>query len=211
MLARNSNHIPEGSGLESLLLLLAFDAAFYYAYITHKMWQNDKKPVLRIQWNDIGITNEEPYATYRRRKDFEILKSDHIKMFGNLVKGTREEEKIKDKARSYDHLYNSFTDLQIVNDGNGSALNIELDVRYKCDNRTVRRLKNITAIGPHGYTQLKYRDHPGNNRHEIFNNETESYKSPFIIKVKYTDASKERGERIFESDENFNDGFNIIK
>ncbi|MDD5658584.1 MAG: hypothetical protein PHR39_01050 [Actinomycetota bacterium] len=161
---------------QNFLLLLAFEAASYYAYITYKMWKLNKDPVLRIQWNDLGRDNY-----------FKQMKADK------------------------EFLYNTYTDLQIVNDGNGSARDLLIEVESTCS-KELPRLRNVTSIGPSGSTQLRYEGWQlGSNRNREFNNEDRSYAEPFQIIISYTDSQGSKQQNVFIVDENYNDGFKILK
>jgi len=174
--------------LESFFLLLAFGAAYYYAYITSEILQVNKNPVLRLQWHDIGATEQQPFKTYR----------------DEMVLGT-------DRADTFNKLYNSFTNLQLVNDGNGSVKDLIIETSYLNQGKVIKQIKRVTAIGSRLYTQLKYMDPPERNRHMVFNSEVMSYKNPFRIVVKYSDFKDNVDTICFISDERYNDGFRIEK
>lgn len=165
----------EKNGLQNLLLFWAFGAAAYYAFVTHRMWQINKDPVLRIKWNDLG---KDSY--------FQKLKKQH------------------------EDLYNTFTDLQLINDGNGSVRDIVITVKYLCLKKSLPELRNVTAMGPRGYTQLRYKGDSLSNRGRPFNNEFKSYQEPFVIMIDYIDIYRVNKKIIFEVDENYNDGFRIL-
>lgn len=165
----------DSSGLQNLLLFLAFEAAFYYAYVTHEMWQLNKEPVLRIQWNDLG-----------KDDDFQKLKE-------------------KDSR-----LYDTYTDLQLVNIGKGSASDLIITVKYLYSKKSLLEIRNVTAMSPGGKTQLRYKGNDQSNRGRVFNDEYKSYTEPFRIKIDYKDINCENKKIIFEVDENYNDGFKII-
>lgn len=160
--------------LQNLLLLLAFLAAAYYAYITNKMWQLNKEPVLRIQWHDVG---RDKYY-----KELQIQKPV---------------------------LYNTYTDLQLINDGNGSARNLIITVE-DLHNKEISQLRNVTSIGPHGKTQLKHEEHIPINKSQVFNDEDRSYPEPFKITIDYEDVQKDKKQISFIVDGSYNDGFKII-
>lgn len=180
----------EDNGRQNLLLLLAFEAAFYYAYITHKMWQIDKDPVLRLQWYDIGTTDQMSFRKYK-----EIINDNDEK---------------QDKKDTISYIYNSFTDLQLVNNGKAAARDLRIVTQYKNSNRVIDQLKNVTAMGPNGITQLSYLVHPIKNRGKVFNDKERSYKEPFEVIISYKDSQNLTHKIKFESDEKYNDGFRIV-
>jgi cbb3-type cytochrome oxidase subunit 3 len=165
-----------------VILLGTFLAAVYYAYVTHKVWQLEQKPVLRLQWNDLGRNNY---------------------FLGLKEKGESESNK---NIKEY---YNTFTDLELINDGKGSARDVIFDIAYLYSAKDIPGLRNITQIGPHGTVQLRYKGLIESNRHKIFNNEMESYKQPFKISVRYKNIEEEEIKCDFIIDEKYNDGFRI--
>ncbi len=183
--------IKDKDGVQNLLLLGAFEAAFYYALTTHKLWQIEKDPVLRLQWHDIGSTDQALFKKYK-----EIIDDKNYRN--------------KAKQKTIQKIYNAFTDLQLVNDGKSSAKDLTITVKYKNQNKVIEQLKNVTAVGPKEYTQLKYLVHPGQNRHKVFNDEKKSYVEPFVIIINYKDSQNLSHGVEFESDEHYNDGFKII-
>ena len=161
--------------LNDLLLFFAFVAAFYYAWITNKMWQINKDPMLRLQFNDLG--RDEYFKRLKTEKEF---------------------------------LYNTYTDLQLVNDGNGSAKNVMI-VTKSLVGKDLPKIRNVTAIGSKGSTQLRYDDWGKSNRSREFNNEDRSYAEPYQVTIKFDDVQGGKHTRVFKVNEHYNDGFKIIK
>lgn len=173
-------HLLKPDSNESFYLLLAFITASIYAYYTYKIWKTSKDPVLRLQWRDISITNEEPFKSYRRNSDKKIKK-----------------------------IYNTFTDLQLVNDGNGSAINLDISTEYLTVEKSIPKIRKVTSIGPHGQTQLRYVGYPTINKGKIFNDEYQSYQDLFRITINYKDSAGGYNTNSFIVDEEYNDGFRI--
>lgn len=194
--------------LDTLFYLLAFIAAAYYAHITKKMWESGKDPVLRLQWHDIGATEQQPFKMYREKKSFNGNSEESLRT--NIEKQIRVE---RDRAKTYFEIYNSFTNLQLVNDGQGIARDLKIKIGYLYQNKIICQVKRVTAMGsgPNSCTQLKYLEHPGINRHQVFNDEFRSYKEPFRVVIEYKDAQDEDHAISFVSDERYNDGFRIEK
>lgn len=139
------------------------------------MWQINKDPMLRLQFNDLG-----------RDEYFKKLKSEK------------------------EFLYNTYTDLQLINDGNGSAKDLKIEIK-SLKGRELPKLRKVTAIGPGGKTQLRYDDWGKNNRSREFNEEDRSYAEPYRITIKFQDAQGGKHTRKFEINEHYNDGFKIIR
>lgn len=163
------------SALNDLILFFAFLSASYYAFVTYKMWQLNKQPMLRLQFNDLG-----------RDGYFKQLKIDRV------------------------FLYNTYTDLQLVNDGNGGAIDLDIQAGSLCG-KELPKLRNVTAIGPNGKTQLRYGDWgKGSNRSREFNDEDRSYAEPYQLIISYSDMQGKKDKIKFKIDEGYNDGFKII-
>ncbi len=93
-----------------------------------------------------------------------------------------------------------FTSLELINDGNGVATDIRI-VRSEANGNNVP-LRNITAMGKPGNTQVRYF-----GEQDAYNNINRDI--DIKISIEYKDISDRKYKAEFVSDKQYNDGFRI--
>lgn len=100
--------------------------------------------------------------------------------------------------------FNSYTDLKLINVGNGMARDVKISP-FKIGSEQYR-LMNLNVLASGHLVQLRYRAGFGHKGAL----DDESYKRKFVVPIKYKDVEGSRWSVKFVLNVDYNDGFKVI-